>query len=156
MVYLVQKRNFPKIPKWFIRWFFNVGPSISIFPKEVQDIYQYFKEKANFVQGYKLISFVASQGITWIMTWDYSTANFSDDIDIIYLVRSIWIKWCTKFNITLIKKEKINEWVKNFLQISPVEKKGEKALFLAEKNKIMVALSAAASEEEFEEWLKAV
>ena len=82
------------------------------------------------------------------MTWDYSTAKFSDDIDIIYLVRSIRIKWWTKFNIVLIKKEKIDEWVKNFQQISPAEKKGEKeALFLAEKNKIMAALTIATSEE---------
>ena len=41
--------------------------------------------------------------------------------------------------------------------MSPAEKKGEKeALFLVEKNKIMVALAVATSEEEFEKRLKAV
>ena len=103
-----------KFPKWFLQWFFNFGPSISIFSTEVQDIYKYFKEKSNFVQSYRLISFVASQRITWIMTWDYSTAKFSDDIDLLYLVRSIRIKWWTKFNIALIKRERIDEWIKNF------------------------------------------
>ena len=139
-----------KYLKWFIRYFFDFKPSISIFPKEVQDIYQYFKEKTNFVQGYRLISFVASQGITWIMTWDYSAAKLSDDIDLIYLVRSNRIKWWTKFNITLIKKERIDEWVKIFYQVSLAEKQGDKeALFLAEKNKIMATLPAATSKEKF-------
>ena len=76
----------------------------------------------------------------------------SKEIDIIYLVPSIRIKWWTKFNIDLIKKERIDEWVKNSQQVSLDEKQGEKeALFLAEKQKIMAALAAATSEEEFEE-----
>ena len=68
------------------------------------------------------------------MTWDYSIAKLSDDIDILYLVRSIRIKWWSKFNVALIKKKRIDEWVKNFQQISPIVKQGDKeALFLAEK-----------------------
>ena len=52
----------------------------------------------------------------------------------------------------MIKKERIDEWVKNSQQVSPIEKQGEKeALSLAKKQKIMAALAAATSEEEFEE-----
>ena len=94
----------------------------------------YFKEKTNLFQGYRLISFVVRQGISWIMAQDYSTVKFLDDIDLLYLVRSIRVKWWLKFNIALIKKEKIAEWVKNFQQISSAEKQGDKEVaFLAEK-----------------------
>ena len=68
------------------------------------------------------------------MAWVYSIAKFSNDIDLLYLVRSIRVKWWSKFNIALIKKEKNDKWVKNFQQISPVEKQRDKeAAFLAEK-----------------------
>ena len=68
------------------------------------------------------------------MAWDYSTAKFADNIDLRYLVRSIRLKWWSKFNIALIKKEKIDDWIKSFQHIAPAEKQGEKeAAFLAEK-----------------------
>ena len=55
----------------------------------------------------------------------------------------------------MIKKERIDEWVKNSQQASPVEKQWEKeAVFLAEKQKIIAALAIATSEEEFKERLR--
>ena len=68
------------------------------------------------------------------MTWDYFTAKFADNIDLRYLVRSIRIKWWSKFNTALLKREKIDEWIKSFQRISLAEKQREKeAAFLAEK-----------------------
>ena len=57
----------------------------------------------------------------------------------------------------MIKKERSGEWVKSSQQVSPVEKQGEKeALFLVEKQKIMAALAATTSQEEFEKRLRAM
>ena len=55
----------------------------------------------------------------------------------------------------MIKKERIDEWVKNSQQVSSVENQGEKeAFFLVEKQKMKATLAVATSEEEFEERLR--
>nr|KYP43964.1 polyprotein [Cajanus cajan] len=60
-----------KFPKWFLEWFVKFGPIREIFPDEVSEIFNYFKQKTRFLTRYKFISFIASQNITWIMSWDY-------------------------------------------------------------------------------------
>ena len=105
-----------KFPKRFIKWFNDIGPSVNLFLQQVKDNYQYFNEKTTFVQGYRFISFVASQGITWIMSWDYDMIQdlikLSNETDTQYLARSIQVKWWNKFDILFVRKEKIDEWVK--------------------------------------------
>jgi len=50
-----------KFSKWFIKWF------VEIFPIEINEVYLYFQQNSTFVLGYRLISFIASQAITWIV-----------------------------------------------------------------------------------------
>ena len=97
-----------KFPKWFFKWFNDIGPSVNLFLQQVKDNYQYFNEKTTFVQGYRFISFVANQGITWIMSWDYDMIQDSiklfDKTNTQYLARLIQIKWWSKFHISLVRK----------------------------------------------------
>ncbi|RDX96529.1 putative enzymatic polyprotein, partial [Mucuna pruriens] len=57
--------DFIKVPKM---WFIDFGLVPTIFPIDINEAYNYFSEKSSFVLGYHLISSVASQLITWIMT----------------------------------------------------------------------------------------
>ncbi|RDX88187.1 hypothetical protein CR513_30253, partial [Mucuna pruriens] len=34
-----------KFPRWFIKWFVDFGPVPTIFPKEINEAYNYFGEK---------------------------------------------------------------------------------------------------------------
>ena len=63
-----KKGIFLKFPSWFVKWFYDVGPLPSIFPQQVQEMLQYFKDNTDFPQGHRLMAFTASQAITWIMT----------------------------------------------------------------------------------------
>jgi len=58
------------------------------------------------------LSFVVSQDITWVMPWDYDmiqdSIKFFDERGTQYLARSIQVKWCSKFDISLVRKEKID------------------------------------------------
>ncbi|ESW10511.1 hypothetical protein PHAVU_009G215900 [Phaseolus vulgaris] len=56
-----------KFPRWFIKWFVDFGPLPSIFPTEINEVYSYFQQNYTFVPGYRLISFITSQAITWIV-----------------------------------------------------------------------------------------
>jgi len=64
----------------------------SIFPAEINEVYTYFLEHSTFVLGYRLISFVASQCITWIMAWDYGITHPYEGVEIKSLSRRIIIK----------------------------------------------------------------
>ena len=52
-----------KFPKWFLMWFNNIGPTVNLLPQQVKDNCEYVNEITTFVQGYRFISFVASQGL---------------------------------------------------------------------------------------------
>lgn len=96
-----------KFPKWFV----DYGPLPSIFLEEVQEVYTFFKQNSSFVLGYNLISFIASQTVTWIMAWEYTIQSPYEGIEFKVLIRKIKIKWWKKFNINLICKNKIQEWI---------------------------------------------
>ncbi|RDX79350.1 hypothetical protein CR513_40241, partial [Mucuna pruriens] len=70
---LIQKNilSLSGIPLKFPKWFYNFGILPEIFPQNVKEVYDYFKETSTFVQGYRMISFVASQSIIWILAWEY-------------------------------------------------------------------------------------
>jgi len=151
------KKGIPlKFPKWFIKWFVDFGPLPSIFPAEIKEVYTYFREHSTFVPGYRLISFVASQCITWIVAWDYAITQPYEGVEIKSLSRRIRIKWWRKFNTKLVQKEKIKEW----LQITQAQTEehpqriNEESLFLSEKQRVMAALASASLKEEFERTLK--
>lgn len=141
-----------KFPKWFVTWFLDYGPIPAIFPDPVQEVYKYFKEKSTFVEGYCFISFVASQGIIWIMAWEYIYTRYSESVNIKILSRQVKIKWWKKFNIELVSKPKINEWLQlHKPPISQLDKTAaEETRFLAEKQQIMAELASATSASEFE------
>ncbi|RDX88183.1 hypothetical protein CR513_30256, partial [Mucuna pruriens] len=73
------------------------------------EAYDYFGEKSSIVLGYRLISFVASQAISWIMAWEYTTIQQYETVDIKTLCRQTKVKWWKKFNNNLISKSKIDE-----------------------------------------------
>ncbi|RDX95106.1 hypothetical protein CR513_22413, partial [Mucuna pruriens] len=147
-----------KFPRWFIKWFIDFGPVPTIFSLEIKEAYDYFGEKSSFVPSYLLISFVASQAITWIMAWEYTTIQQYETVDIKTLCRQTKVKWWKKFNNNLISKSKIDEWVNSNSKstsqqnTSPLKKQEEEreASFLLEKQKIMAELASAISMEEFE------
>nr|KYP36852.1 hypothetical protein KK1_041984 [Cajanus cajan] len=62
-----QLQRFLNFQKWFLQWFYYWGPIRELFRNEVSENYDYFKEKTSFLPNFKLISFVASQNITWIV-----------------------------------------------------------------------------------------
>ncbi|RDY06063.1 hypothetical protein CR513_10017, partial [Mucuna pruriens] len=94
---------------------YHFGPLPEIFPQQVTEVYNYFKESSTFVPRYRIISFVASQSITWILAWDYMIISQyeSEIIDMKMLTRKIKVKWWRKFNIELISKAKISELLNN-------------------------------------------
>ena len=112
------------------------------------------------MSGYQLISFLASQGIAWIMAWEYINSTYSQDIP--YLARQIKHKWWKKFNVELLSKEKIVVWIKNNNQLESPKVENRKfslfseELFLQEKQKVIVELLSTISQEEFEERLKLI
>ncbi|RDX81847.1 hypothetical protein CR513_37422, partial [Mucuna pruriens] len=55
---------------------------LTIFPLEINEAYNYFGEKSSSVPGYRLVSFVASQAITWIMAWEYTIIQQYETVDI--------------------------------------------------------------------------
>ncbi|RDX80910.1 Enzymatic polyprotein, partial [Mucuna pruriens] len=149
------KKGIPlKFPKWFIKWFYHFGPLPEIFPQQVTDVYNYFKESSTFVLGYRMISFVASQSITWILAWDYMIiSQYESEItDMKMLTRKIKVKWWRKFNIELISKAKISEWLKNNKArkgLPPKLELNKESLFLMEKQRLMAELAASTTAEEF-------
>ncbi|KAJ1408700.1 hypothetical protein SESBI_23321 [Sesbania bispinosa] len=93
--------------------------------------------------------------------WEYGSARIDDDLSVQYLVRVIKVKWWNKFNNALVKREKIDQW----LQTSKIHKTDEattstaltkESIFLQNKQKMMVALSTAACEEEFNKIIKSM
>nr|KYP43243.1 polyprotein [Cajanus cajan] len=146
-----------KFPKWFLQWFYTWGPIRELFPKEVSENFDYFKEITTFLPNYKMITFVASQNITWIVTWDYIFRQPYDNVPLKVLARCIKVKWWNKFDLNLISKTRIKEWVNN---TSPKQDNktqiSKDTQFLAEKRKIMAELASATSQEEFEERLRLV
>lgn len=147
-----------KFPRWFVKWFMTYGPTQDIFPEPVKEVYDYFSEKSTFVQGYQMISFIASQGITWIAAWKYTIYHPYEDIDMKMLARQIRIKWWKKFNTDLIKKERINEWLINagIMQKVELPQSTDESAFLMEKQKLMAALASTSSKEELEKLLGTV
>ncbi|WVZ14128.1 hypothetical protein V8G54_011694 [Vigna mungo] len=95
-----------KFPKWLIKWFSKFGPLPSIFPSQVAEVSSYFREKTSFESGYRLISFVATQSITWIVAWEYIIESAYENVDIKSLSRRFKLKWWNKFNSSLISKKK--------------------------------------------------
>jgi len=81
----------------FPKWFKDFGPLPTIFPEKIIEVYAYFREKSTFVSGYRLISFVASQAITWILSWNYLIITPYKGTDLKMLSRQIRIKWWKKF-----------------------------------------------------------
>nr|KYP34346.1 polyprotein [Cajanus cajan] len=145
-----------KFPKWFLEWFIKFG--LEIFPNEVSEVFNYFKQKTTFLTGYKFISFIVSQNITWIMSWDYEYRQPYSNNNLLLLTRSIKVKWWKKFDINLLSLKRIDDWVKtSSLGITkPSKDLDEETKFLAEKSKIMVELASATSQDEFEERLKLI
>jgi len=141
-----------KFPKWFIKWFRDFGPLPSLFPQKVAEVYNYFREHSSFVPGYRLISFVASQSITWILAWDYSITNLYEEVDIKLLSRRLRIKWWKKFNNDVVSITKVQDWLKYHSEKKPEASSSlnKESLFLSNKQKIMAALASASSKEEFE------
>nr|KYP31727.1 hypothetical protein KK1_047809 [Cajanus cajan] len=139
-----------KFPKWFLQWFYTWGPIRELFPQEVSENNNYFKEVTTFLPNYKMITFVASQNITWIVTWDYIFRQPYDNVPLKILSRSIKIKWWKKFDLNLISKPRIKEWAKGnsptVLQQDNKKKLAKDTQFLAEKRKIMAELASASSQ----------
>nr|KYP56455.1 polyprotein [Cajanus cajan] len=150
-----------KFPKWFLQWFQIWGPIREIFPPEVSEYYDYFKSKTTFQQSYRLISFVASQNITWIATWDYLYRRSNEESPRI-LTRNVKVKWWKKFDTKLLSKKRIDEWTRNSslttIKTSTHDKElsDQEVQFLVDKRKIMAELASATSQEEFEERLKLI
>ncbi|RDY08891.1 hypothetical protein CR513_06826, partial [Mucuna pruriens] len=143
-----------KFPKWFVKWFYNFGPTPNIFPLDILEVYNYFRDNSTYVPRYKLVSFVASQSITWILAWEYLVIpQFEDEnIELKLLTRRIKVRWWKKFNHDLISKAKKIEWLKtNKSKNNPIHKTelNKESLFLLEKQHLMVDLVASTSAEEF-------
>nr|KYP40341.1 hypothetical protein KK1_038333 [Cajanus cajan] len=149
-----------KFPKWFLQWFYTWGPIRELFPQEVSENFDYFKEVTTFLPNYKMITFVASQNVTWIVTWDYIFRQPYDNIPLKILSRCIKIKWWNKFDMNLISKSRIKEWAQNnspaFLTQESKKRISRDTQFLAEKSKIMAELASATSQEEFEARLQLI
>jgi hypothetical protein len=91
------------------------------------------------------------------MTWDYKIFQLFENSNICSLARSIRIKWWNKFNLDLVQKSRIDEWINLIIQKAPVQKprllhpsqSSNESLFLQEKSRIMAELAAVSSQEEF-------
>ncbi|RDX97481.1 Tf2-11, partial [Mucuna pruriens] len=139
-----------KLPKWFVKWFYNFRPLPKLFPQDVMEVYNYFRENSTFVPRYIMISFIASQSITWILAWDYKVIpQYEDEItDMKLLTRKIR----KKFNIELINKAKISKWLKNNKTkklLPPKVELNKESLFLMEKQRLMTELAASTTAEKF-------
>jgi len=97
-----------KFPIWFIKWFVDFGPLSSIFPTEINEVYSYFQQNSTFLPGYRLISFITSQAITWIVAWDYTLVQPYEGVEIKMLSRKM-ITCQKKFNNKLVRKHRIQE-----------------------------------------------
>lgn len=156
-----------QVPKWFMKWFYDFGPIVDIFPKEASMGYEYFKSKTYFVPEHQLLAYVAAMGICWIMAWDYDSMKYIDNLSVQYLVRVIKVKWWNKFDYNLVSKQAIDSWV-NFStnkKTSPttshdkqsiIKSYQEQSQFLAQKQQIIAALTTSTSEEEMKERIQAI
>ncbi|XLU49654.1 hypothetical protein S245_044468, partial [Arachis hypogaea] len=154
-----------QFPKWFQAWFQNFGPIEAFFPKEASMAYEYFKSKSSFLQEYKFILFIAAMGISWIMTWEYDSAAYEECSSIQYLVRIIKIKWWNKYDINLLSKRAIDQWLTTSQKRPAITASSttneqiaykKETQFLAQKRQIMAALAAATSEEDIQSSLQAI
>jgi len=147
-----------KFPKWFIKWLRDFGPLPSFFSQKVAKIYNYFREQSTFVLGYRLISFVASQSIKWILAWDYTITNLYEKVNIKLLSRRLRLKWWKKLNNDIVSITKIQDWIRHHSEKKPEisSSLNEESLFLFNKQKIMAALASTSSKEEFEKTLEKV
>ncbi|RDX86684.1 hypothetical protein CR513_31959, partial [Mucuna pruriens] len=84
-----------------MKWFANFEPVPTIFSKEDNENYSSEKNLLFLLLGF---------------SWDYKIALQYEDKDIKVLTRQIKVKWWKKFNIELINKTRINEWLKNYNQ----------------------------------------
>ncbi|MED6127203.1 hypothetical protein PIB30_085832, partial [Stylosanthes scabra] len=105
-------------------------------------------------------------GISWIMSWDYDSAAFEDSPSIPYLIRVIKIKWWSKYDLNLLRKAAIDQWLsssqKHLATTSSSNNMtnkisyGKESQFLAQKQQILAALMAATSEEDIHNSLQAI
>ncbi|RDX67953.1 Orf V, partial [Mucuna pruriens] len=149
------KKGIPlKFSKWFVKWFYNFRLLREIFPQNVKEVYDYFKETSTFVPGYRIISFVASQSITWILVWEYVIIPQYEEeiIDMKLLARKVKVKWWKKFNTEIINKTKISKRLKNNKAkkgLPPKLELNKESLFLLEKQRLMAELATSTTVEEF-------
>ncbi|RDX67955.1 hypothetical protein CR513_53113, partial [Mucuna pruriens] len=130
-----------KFPKWFIKWFYNFGPLPEIFPQNVKEVYDYFKETSTFVPGYRMISF-------YVIIPQYE----EEITDMKLLTTKVNVKWWKKFNTVIINKTKIVEWLKNNKAkkgLPPKLELNKELLFLLEKQRLMAELVASTTAKEF-------
>ncbi|QHO58086.1 Polyprotein [Arachis hypogaea] len=104
-------------------------------------------------------------GISWIMTWEYDSAAYEESPSIQYLVRVIKIKWWNKYDINLLRRAAIDQWLtasqkRPATAASSTTKEQiaykKETQFLAQKRQIMAALAAATSEEDIQSSLQAI
>jgi len=108
------------------------------------------------VLGYGLISFIASQSSTWILTWDYTITNLYEEVDIKLLSRRLRLKWWKKFNNELVSITKVQDWIRyhSGKKSELSSSLNKESLFLSNKKNIMATLTSASSKEEFEKTLE--
>ncbi|XLT03424.1 hypothetical protein HN51_052775 [Arachis hypogaea] len=104
-------------------------------------------------------------GISWIMTWEYDSAAYEECSSIQYLVRIIKIKWWNKYDINLLSKRAIDQWLSTSQKRPATTASSatneqiaykKETQFLAQKRQIMAALAAATSEEDIQSSLQAI
>ncbi|MED6226099.1 hypothetical protein PIB30_100173, partial [Stylosanthes scabra] len=105
-------------------------------------------------------------GISWIMSWDYDSAAFEDFPSIQYLIKVIKIKWWSKYDLNLLRKAAIDQWLSSSQKYHSITTSSsnmtnkiayeKESQFLAQKQQIMVALAAATSEEDIQNSLQAI
>ena len=89
------------------------------------------------------------------MTWEYDSAAYEESPSIQYLVRVIKIKWWNKYDINLLSKRAIDQWLTTSQKRPAITASStnneqiaykKETQFLAQKRQIMAALAAATSE----------
>ncbi|MED6177919.1 hypothetical protein PIB30_102682 [Stylosanthes scabra] len=105
-------------------------------------------------------------GISWIMSWDYDSAAFEDSPNIQYLIRVIKIKWWSKYDLNLLRKAAIDQWLSSSQKHPAITSSSnnmtnkisyeKESQFLAQKKQILAALAVATSEEDIHNSLQAI
>ncbi|MED6128985.1 hypothetical protein PIB30_103315, partial [Stylosanthes scabra] len=105
-------------------------------------------------------------GTSWIMSWDYDSAAFEDSPSIQYLIRVIKIKWWSKYDLNLLRKAAIDQWLSSSQKHPAITSSSnnmtnkisyeKESQFLVQKKQILAALAAATSEEDIHNSLQAI